>query len=366
MSREEKIINNLFEQARNEKTQTTVGDIQKWIGLTTPGIVLISLLTKIKGVFTKTIIMYTAIILTAGIGLGTFFLAERGTEETTTRPVDKGTIKEEREIIVQELIEEPGNSLIKIRRTSINTAEPEEEIHEQSVETPLSLPLKPWVPNSVESGNILSTKSNEQDYGAFKKIKLSGAVTAVIIQGNKESVRVEGENSGNYDLVVKNNSGILTVTNKKVRNNIVNEKSKQIIYITVKDISKIQCSGAIKLKSEDQLNLNELEIEASGAVNINLNVDLVKIMLGVSGSFEMTLKGKANSLEMSSSGATTIKATEFETKNANVKSSGASNTKLYVIEKLDVTLSGASELSYKGTPVIGTQTISGSSKIRQL
>lgn len=366
MSREEKIINNLFEQARNEKTQTTVSDIQKWIGLTTPGIVLISLLTKIKGVFTKTVIMYTAIILTAGIGVGTFFLAGTGTEQTTIRPVDKGTIKEEREIIVQELVKEPESPLIRDYRTVNNTTEEGEEYHKLPDEIPFSLPLKQWEPANIESGKLLNSKANEQDYGEFKKIKLSGAVTAVLMQGNKESVRIEGESSGNYELVVKNNAGTLTVTNKKVRNNIVNEKSKQIIYITVKDISKIQCSGAIKLKSEEKLNLNELELEASGAVNVSLNLDLAKIILGVSGSFEMTLTGKANSLQMSSSGATTIKATEFEAKNVNVKSSGASNTKLYVTEKLDVTLSGASELSYKGAPVIGTQMISGSSKIRQL
>lgn len=366
MSGEEKIMNQLFEQARNEKTQTTVNDIQKWIGLITLGTVLIGLLMKLKGVFTKTVIMYTAIILTAGIGLGTFFLTGSGVEETSIRPSDKGTIKQEREIIVQELIQEPDNSSVTVREKVTNVTGPEEEFQELPIETPLSLPLKQWLPNSIESGSLLNTKVNEKDYGTFKKIKLSGAVTAVLLQGSKESVRIEGESSGNYALVIKNNAGTLTVTNKKVRNNIINEKSKQIVYITIRDVSNIHCTGAIKLRTEEKLNLSELEMEASGAVNVNLNLDLSKIMLDVSGSFELTLKGKANLLEMSSSGATTIRATEFETKNANVKCSGASNTKLYVTEKLDASLSGASELSYKGTPVIGTQNISGASKIRQL
>ena len=73
MSREEKIMDNLFEQARNKKVETPVNEIQRWIGLITIGMLLTGLLTKMKLVFTKSVVvMYSTAILTVGIGLGTY------------------------------------------------------------------------------------------------------------------------------------------------------------------------------------------------------------------------------------------------------------------------------------------------------
>lgn len=378
----EETLNKLFEQARNEAAETNVNDIRKWIGLVTIGTILISLLTKMKLVFTKSAIIYTSAILTTGIGLGSyFFTTDNRSAQQQYTPVDKTDVK------VESFREEPDEKTIIFTSPQkiIHQNDPpiQELITEDNAEIPVELPpvnesFRKEIPQNIAP---ISISDNEEDYGTFKALKLSGTVDVVITQGAKESVRIEADEKGKSVLIIKNKNGTLEIYTENKRN-ISNYKLK--IYVTVVDLNKIESSGATDLKSRGELTFNNLELKGSGASDIDLKLNVKELNLGISGSSDVNIKLSATELVLNVSGASDVElsgnttvadlicsgasnldASGLKVKSGVIKCSGASSTKIYVTDKLDLTVSGASDVKYKGNPSIGIKSVTGASKVRQ-
>lgn len=387
MSREEKIINHLFEQARKEQIETSAGDIQKWIGLVTLGTVLTGLLTKIKVVFTKSVVMYSTAILTIGIGLGTFFLYGTGDNPVQQKaPSDIGTmtVSNEKEIqLTNEVLpvapETPAPE-INVPATSAQQEQP--VAHSELPSFPFELPLRNPLPIEMpEERSIARISSGDEVYGIFNALKIYGAVDVVISQGEKETVKVEGDEKGKSIVVIKNKNNTLEIytDNKK---NIKDFKVK--VYVTLSEFKHLNCSGAVDVSSSGELKADNLGVDISGASDVKLTLNVTNLNLKVTGASDVTLKttaekvkadisgasdvtlsGTASDLDLMCSGASDLKAEKLKVKNGKVKCSGASSTKVYITENLDIDATGASSLKYKGTPKIGSKTVSSGAKAGQ-
>ena len=78
----------------------------------------------------------------------------------------------------------------------------------------------------------------------------------------------------------------------------------------------------------------------------------------------MNLKGAAESIAITASGASNMNLIDLPLNTASVKFCGASQAILNVKTKMDVALSDASKLDFQGNPMVGEINITGASTIR--
>ena len=107
----------------------------------------------------------------------------------------------------------------------------------------------------------------------------------------------------------------------------------------------IKVSGASTLSGEIKAK-NDANIEATGASKINLTGIGAKAVVVVSG-------------------ASTAELSAFPIQSANLKVSGASNAFVNTNGRLDANISGASNLLWSGSPVMGDIQTSGASTLRR-
>jgi hypothetical protein len=407
MSEQEKIVSSLFEEARNEKIETNLYDIQNCLGTQTFKITLDSLFDKIKNLTNKTIIMFATAFLTIGIVLGTFLFQDTKSIEM---PISKDIIKQDEtrpESLISEvplrLVETLNHSVLSEKIIEHQPLEIEAELPKISNQKAFIIPQISEVeftdsvlPTDISASENIQTNTpqNEYNYGTFDAIKISSAITAVITQGEKESVSIVGESSSKLKIVVRNVLGTLEIfteeinaDNKKKKNNNGYQKGSinQVVYITVKNLKQLNCSGATKVSGNGSLvlndfkiitsgastldldmRLNQLDLSTSGASIVNFKLELDQLRITTSGASDIQLNGRANALELNSSGASEIKALNFEVAKAKINASGASDITLIVREQIEISVSGASKLYYKGNPTIITEKSSGASKIQKL
>ncbi|MBC7334089.1 MAG: DUF2807 domain-containing protein [Actinobacteria bacterium] len=90
-----------------------------------------------------------------------------------------------------------------------------------------------------------------------------------IKQGETESLTIKAPQTLIDNLVIRSGDGILEIGYKRGSINIFPTKSIKF-YLKVKDIDKIEISGAGKIEC-DKLNTDSLMISLSGAGSINMN-----------------------------------------------------------------------------------------------
>lgn len=203
--------------------------------------------------------------------------------------------------------------------------------------------------------------------GDFTGIKVSGGVGVYLSQGNENSVAISCSDQKNIDKIITEvKNGVLHIYVEKGAWNGWNWKSYTIkAYITIKDLERINASGASIIKMIDPFTVNNLKIDISGASTLKGTIKSASISLDASGASAITLSGKSANANFDLSGASVVKALDFEIENCKVDASGASSVNIHVTKQLDAEASGASSIRYKGDANVKNSNSSGASSIRK-
>ena len=206
---------------------------------------------------------------------------------------------------------------------------------------------------NCEKGNEKISKQ-ERKISAFSQIEVSGAYTIILKQDSVTSVSVEADENLQSMITTKIEGKKLVIENKKS----ICGSIDIIVYVSTPEINTIDISGAVELNATDIIKSEKLGIYVSGAAEIDMNIICTTLDLNCSGSGKLTIKGSTDDVDADLSGASDINAYELATKNFNISSSGAGKACISVSEILDVEISGAATVYYKGNPEV-TKQISG-------
>ena len=209
-------------------------------------------------------------------------------------------------------------------------------------------------------GNDGDIVKQQRDVSGFDALEISGAFEVHLNQGSSESLTVEAE-SDLIDKIVTEVQG-KTLKIHTERNCCKNAKT-MTIYLTFKDLSFMDISGACELSNEGSMKLEKLGMEVSGASEIHFNMDLDKLDLNLSGASELEMEGRCEEVSLESSGASEITAEDFEVNRMTIDASGASECRVNVSDQLSVDVSGATSVKYKGNPQVMASK-SGASSIK--
>ncbi len=154
--------------------------------------------------------------------------------------------------------------------------------------------------------------------------------------------------------------------------------------ITMPKLSGLHLYGATKGTVKGFQSSNDFNLQLSGASHLNMDIGAGDTKFEISGATGVTgtlkahdtefrvseagrveLEGSANKMTLNASGASKLKLAYFSIDQADVMLSGASEATLKVSGRLDVILTGASKLYYKGDPMIGTIMVSDTSVIER-
>ena len=202
--------------------------------------------------------------------------------------------------------------------------------------------------------------STERNTGDFTGIKAGGAFEIILTQGNT-SVKIEAEQKTMNKIKTEVKNGMLNIyTDGKTENN-----GHVKIYVSVKELRKIDISGAAKLQGESVFTSEKITLISSGAARIDIGIKASELAITASGASSVDVKGSVSMLEANISGASSLRAYDVAANTVSVEASGASSAKVNAGKEITAEASGASSINYKGEP--GTKNInrSGSSSVRK-
>src|SRR5436190_5064751 len=173
------------------------------------------------------------------------------------------------------------------------------------------------------SGKIVTEK---RSLSGFKGVDVGGVFQVEITAGKEFGVEIETDDNLLPLIKTEVNNGVLEIELEKH----VSPTGKILVRVSAPDISEMDVSGAANVTLNGVKNSN-LAVEASGAAKLKIT-------------------GETAKLTVASSGAAKIDAGDLKSVNATVDGSGASHIELNVSGELNADLSGASHLTYSGTP----------------
>lgn len=201
--------------------------------------------------------------------------------------------------------------------------------------------------------------------GDFEGIEASSAFEVFISQGNENSVAVSAPGDVNRaNIKTEVRKGILHIwyENKKwFRGN----GGKLRAYVSAKNLRLISASGACEIVINGEMKSDELAIKLSGASDFKGAVRSKDLKVDLSGASDVKIQGSADNLSIDASGASHFKGYDLATDNCRVDASGATDIKITVNKVLNAEASGATNIDYKGTGMIGEIRTSGASNIKK-
>jgi hypothetical protein len=180
-----------------------------------------------------------------------------------------------------------------------------------------------------------------RDLRDFKSIDVSSVFEVEVIAQNDFHVEVEADDNLLQYIETEVRNGELQIRLDKS----VKTSNPLRVRISAPSIERIEASGASKVKISE-VKSPQFEVDTSGASKIEL-------------------AGETGELIIDVSGASNVNAAALKAENANVDASGASRVSVNVANELRSEASGASSISYSGTPVSVQKKTSGASSVTQ-
>jgi hypothetical protein len=200
------------------------------------------------------------------------------------------------------------------------------------------LPGSPSPFGNIGSGQVTTQQFNLTDFTA---VSASHGFNIQITQGTTYSIKVTTDDNLQQYLNIHKEGSTLYI---ELQPGIGYSTTQLRAEITMPTIKNIQLSGGSILNAQ----------------NVNLSD---KLTIDISGGSQVTITGQATDLTLSGSGGSIMHLGDLQANNATVDYSGGSQGTVNLNGRLDATLSGGSQLHYKGNPTLGTVDSTGGSSI---
>lgn len=194
----------------------------------------------------------------------------------------------------------------------------------------------------------------------FDRLEMGSAFNIQVEEGSIFKIKARGDRRNLNDLDVYKTGNTLIVEFKNDRN----RKHDTYIEITMPALRGVNFSGASISVIDGFESEGEFDFYLSGASKSQLNAGYRKINFFISGASTLRAVGLGDEMSANLSGASYLQAFDFPVREATLKLSGASISRITASNQLNVTASGASHVYYHGNPTLNAE-ISGASKVQK-
>ena len=202
--------------------------------------------------------------------------------------------------------------------------------------------------------------------GSFHGLNISNAFEVIISQGSQEALAVSANHKEDMEFIrTEVEGGTLKIWfDSKKKNWRKGRKLKA--YVSVRNLDALKVSGACEVQIDGTLKVTSLDINLSGASDVHGRLEVSELLdAKLSGASDLNISGSANTMQIDASGASDVKAYDFQTNICKVEASGACSVSIHVEKELSARLSGASSISYRGSGAVREVKTSGASSINR-
>ena len=209
---------------------------------------------------------------------------------------------------------------------------------------------------STGSGNVVT---EEFDLTGFDKVDASYGFSVSISQGDTFGVEVSIDDNLVEYLRVEKQGSTLKIGLAPGRDYIGTGATAEV---TMPELTGLELSGGTRGTVSGFKSSRGLTVDVSGGSRLSGDIEAGDARFDVSGGSRVTLSGSAEDGMIDAAGASRVDLADFPVGDANVEASGASKVTVNASGRLDADASGASEITYLGSPALGTiDSSSGSS-----
>ncbi len=208
------------------------------------------------------------------------------------------------------------------------------------------------------SGNVVTQEEAITD---FDKVDISSAFNAQINQGDKYKVVIRVDDNLVEYLQVEKAGSTLKVGLKPGVSLVTNATLEA--EISMPELTGIELSGASEAEISGFHSSKGLTVDLSGSSSLKGDIEAGDTTFDASGSSDAALTGSGGNLKLDASGSSDVDLSGFSIVDANLDVSGASSVTVNPSGTLNVKASGASDVTYLGSPTLGNIDTSGASSV---
>ena len=196
----------------------------------------------------------------------------------------------------------------------------------------------------------------------FTKVETGGSLKLVLKQDANQSVRIVADDNIQKSIKTYVDGNTLKI---KMDGNFCNT-GPITVYLSAKSYEGVDASGAVEVESDGKLQTKDFYLDLSGSSKVTLDLNAANVETKSSGASEIHLKGQASSHRIDMSGSGSVDAFDFVVGKYKIESSGASESKINVLNELSVHSSGSSDVKYRGNPQKVINDESGASSVKKI
>jgi hypothetical protein len=212
-------------------------------------------------------------------------------------------------------------------------------------------------PLLVGSGKIVG---ESYELANFDRLSVQNTFDVTVLQGEGFAVEVSADdNVMEYIRVVQHENELRIGLSEPLQL----EAASLVVVVHLPVLTSASVSGASKLRLKS-LEADRLELDISGASQLEGNVTADELVLNLSGAAHAKLSGQAKTLMASVHGASSARLSQLVVSDSStVEATGASTAHVRTDGQLAMSASGASHVSYSGSPNVTRSSSSGASSI---
>jgi hypothetical protein len=209
-----------------------------------------------------------------------------------------------------------------------------------------------WKRQRIEgSGNVIT---KDIPVTSFDHLTAHGVFSLQLSQGDKEAIKIEGEDNLIDLIIVKNEGSSLEISMKKDVD--INTKKKMIVYVTFKNLKSMNLSMVGGTSSDEQLKFGELKFKNRSVGSVNLDMALQTLNLENASVGTLKLKGSADNAVIKSNSVGSVMAGDFVVQKMEIDNNGVGSATVNAQKEISISDSFLGRVNNKGNATVKKRT----------
>jgi hypothetical protein len=198
-------------------------------------------------------------------------------------------------------------------------------------------------PRIEGSGNMITKEVN---VSSFNELDVQGVFSVLLIQGNKEEVKIEADDNLQPLFDVKNVGSKLVISMKKDVN--FNSRRGLKVYVTFRKLKTMELKTVGNISSDNNLNFDDLKISNKSVGSIDLKMTAQNLDVDNKSVGSVKLNGKAENAIIKNKGVGSVHAASFIVQKMDIDNSGIGSAEVNAAKELVVKDSFLGKVTNKG------------------
>lgn len=173
---------------------------------------------------------------------------------------------------------------------------------------------------TVEGNGNLVTR--DVPVSSFESLKASGVYELKLLQGDKETVKIEADENLQQYFHVRNEGNSLVIDMKDMKNKNLKNKNKMRVYVTFRKLKELDIKTVGSVNADKELSFGDLEIKNASVGKVDLRLSANTVTLDNTSVGNVVLTGKAQNASFKNTGVGNLDAGSFVVQSLNIENNG--------------------------------------------